>query len=80
LLKISQYLALRKQYRIVFWDLMPYDFDRRFGHDNSLAILKKKKRPGSVIVLHDNAESSANLILEDFIKFAKKEGYNFGTI
>jgi peptidoglycan/xylan/chitin deacetylase (PgdA/CDA1 family) len=37
-------------------------------------------RPGSIIVLHDTASSSANAILEEFIIFAKKDGYRFEII
>jgi len=76
-IKISQYNQLKKSYRIYFWDLMPIDFDSSFGPENSLRILKKKIRPGSVIVLHDTNKSCANIILEEFILFAKSEGYRF---
>jgi len=76
-IKISQYKQLKKRYRIYFWDLMPCDFDSSFGPENSLRILKKKIRPGSVIVLHDTNTSCANTILEEFILFAKGEGYRF---
>lgn len=76
-IKKSQFNQLKKRYRIYFWDLMPYDFDSSFGPENSLRILKKKIRPGSVIVLHDTNKSCANTILEEFILFAKSEGYRF---
>ena len=74
-----QYRILRKTYRIVFWDIMPYDFDNRFGSKNSLQILKKKVRPGSIIVLHDNIQSNAPEFIDEFILFAKKEGYGFNN-
>jgi peptidoglycan/xylan/chitin deacetylase (PgdA/CDA1 family) len=76
-LRLSQYRAIIKKYRIIMWDIMPYDFDKRFGGVRSLAILKKMIRPGSVIVLHDKPESSANEFLEEFILFALREGYTF---
>lgn len=71
---------LLKSYKIILWDLMPYDFDPTFGRDNCLRILKNKIRPGSIIVLHDKVSSFANSILEEFILFARKEGYRFGMI
>jgi peptidoglycan/xylan/chitin deacetylase (PgdA/CDA1 family) len=80
LLKISQYLLLRRKFKIVFWDLMPYDFDMSFGPENCLRVLKKKIRPGSIIVLHDTSQSSSLNILEDFIGFALGGGYKFGII
>ncbi len=76
-LTFPQYLELKKSYRIIFWDIMPFDFDRRFGSDRSLSILKKLVRPGSVIVLHDTESSTLLEFLEDFIVFAVAEGYGF---
>jgi peptidoglycan/xylan/chitin deacetylase (PgdA/CDA1 family) len=76
-LKISQYLKLRKKYKIIFWDLMPYDFDMSFGTDKSMKILIEKLRPGSVIVLHDRPESTLNKDLEYFIRTALEQGYAF---
>jgi peptidoglycan/xylan/chitin deacetylase (PgdA/CDA1 family) len=76
-LTFPQYLELKKSYRIIFWDIMPFDFDRRFGSDRSLSILKKLVRPGSVIVLHDTESSTLLEFLEDFILFTVAEGYGF---
>jgi len=76
-LRFSQYRILKKKIKIVFWDLMPYDFDPTLGSKKSLEILKKKLRPGSIIVLHDKATSCANSVLEEFIIFARREGYRF---
>ena len=76
-MRLSQYKKLRKKYRIVLWDLMPYDFDKGFGTARSLLVLKKKIRPGSIIVLHDNPTSCANSILDEFIIYAFDSGYRF---
>ncbi len=74
-----QYRELSGKYRIVFWDLMPYDFDSRLDGARVLGILKRKIRPGSVIVLHDTASSSVLSFLDEFIRFARSEGYKFTT-
>lgn len=76
-LRFGQYRKLKKRYIIVFWDLMPYDFDASFGSENSLKILKCKIRPGSVIVLHDNPNSAANAILREFLTFTLNDTYRF---
>ena len=75
----AQYRVLIKKYRIVFWDLMPYDFDKKMASNRVLNILKKKIRPGSVIVLHDKTSSSCLFFLEEFIKYAEDDGYKFVT-
>jgi peptidoglycan/xylan/chitin deacetylase (PgdA/CDA1 family) len=71
---------LLKSFKIVFWDIMAYDFDSSFGNKRSLEILKRKIRPGSIIVLHDSVSSCANSILEEFINYSIREGYRFGII
>ena len=76
-LRLCQYKKLRKTFRIIFWDLMSYDFDTGFGAAKSLAILKKKIRPGSIIVLHDKPGSSSINFLEDLIGMAVDRGYSF---
>lgn len=76
-LSLKQSRNVSKSYKIVFWDIMAYDFDIAFGRDRSLKVLKEKIRPGSIIALHDKETSCANSILEEFIVFAKSKGYRF---
>jgi peptidoglycan-N-acetylglucosamine deacetylase len=76
-MKHSQYLTLKKDYHIILWDIMPYDFDQAFGPEQSFSTLKRYIRPGSIIVLHDRKGSTVLEFLEQFIVFAKMEGYIF---
>ena len=76
-LTLKQKRKVSESYKIVFWDIMAYDFDIAFGSDRSLRVLKEKIRPGSIIVLHDKESSCANSILEEFIVFALSRGYRF---
>jgi peptidoglycan/xylan/chitin deacetylase (PgdA/CDA1 family) len=76
-LRINQYRELRKRYKIIFWDLMPYDYDESFGSVNSLKILFGKLREGSVIALHDKKGSSVLDFLDEFINTSLKRGYRF---
>ncbi len=73
----AQYRELNKKYRIVFWDLMPYDFDEKISGESVFKILKEKIRPGSIIVLHDKATSSCLSFLDRFIKYAGGSGCKF---
>lgn len=79
-LSINQKRKLSEFYKIVFWDIMPYDFDIAFGKEKCLTLLKRKIRPGSIIVLHDKVSSCANAIVEEFIFYAKNEGYRFDML
>ncbi len=77
-LRVRQYLILARSMRIVFWDVMPYDFDVNLGSENSYNILCHRIRPGSIIVLHDTANSHASGYLDRFIRSAADRGYSFG--
>jgi peptidoglycan/xylan/chitin deacetylase (PgdA/CDA1 family) len=76
-LTIPQYRKLSGQFRIMMWDLMVYDFDKSFGAERSLAILKRKIRNGSIIVFHDKPDSTVHQFLEEFIIYCREEGYRF---
>jgi peptidoglycan/xylan/chitin deacetylase (PgdA/CDA1 family) len=73
----AQFRELKKRFVIFLWDIMAYDFDRGYGSERSLRILKRKIRPGSVIVLHDSPSSSSGEFLEEFLNYALSLGYSF---
>jgi len=77
LLRLNQFRKLRNSFKIVFWDVMPYDFDRDFEPKRSLKILNDRIRPGSVIVLHDRQDSSSKVFLNEFLERTTKMGYTF---
>ena len=79
-LRIRQYRILERTMRIVFWDIMPYDFDKKMSPETSYSILSHRARPGSVIVLHDKPESHALVYLDRFIRSSLEKGYTFGSL
>jgi peptidoglycan-N-acetylglucosamine deacetylase len=76
-LRPVQYRKLAGSYKIIMWDLMVYDFDKSFGGEKSLSVLKRKIREGSIIVFHDKPESTVHEFLEEFIIFCFSQGYRF---
>lgn len=76
-LRSEQYRKLKETYKIVFWDVMPYDFDRGFGSKESMKVIKTKIRQGSIIVLHDTKYSTARSFLDEFIEYSSVKGYRF---
>ena len=56
---------------------MPNDFDERMSSEKVLRVMKKRVRPGSVIVLHDKNSSVVFSVLDEFIRYAEGEGYKF---
>ena len=79
-LRVRQYRILERSMRIVFWDIMPYDFDTKMSPESSYRILKQRIRPGSVIVLHDTPTGSSPVYLGRFIERALEEGWSFGSL
>lgn len=77
LLRIKQYRRLKNSYKVVFWDIMPYDFDNEISPERSLEILNRRIRPGSVIVLHDRQDSGSLLFLDEFLESSTEKGYKF---
>jgi Predicted xylanase/chitin deacetylase len=76
----KQKKRLQDSYKIIFWDIMAYDFDVTFGNEKSLRLLKDKIRPGSIIVLHDTVSSCCNKIIGEFLTFTVNSGYRFELI
>ncbi|HBQ81438.1 MAG: hypothetical protein A2X05_16840 [Bacteroidetes bacterium GWE2_41_25] len=76
-LRLLQCYRLKQKYKILFWDVMPYDFDDSFPPEDSLRILLKKIRPGSVIVLHDRYRPDISNYVNQFIESAIRKGYRF---
>jgi peptidoglycan-N-acetylglucosamine deacetylase len=74
-----QFMRLKKKFRIVFWDIMSYDFDKSFGAERSIKIITENIRPGSVIALHDTSSSTANTFIGELITLALRKGYRFET-
>jgi peptidoglycan-N-acetylglucosamine deacetylase len=78
-LRLRQYKIIERSAKVIFWDVMPYDFDNKLSAENVLSILKRNIRSGSIIVLHDHQGSKAPQILAEFIDYAHKCGYEFST-
>lgn len=76
-ISLLQYKMLRNNFRIVMWDLMPYDFDNSITSARVKSTIIRKVRPGSIIVLHDCPASHSLSILRETIRELKSLGFNF---
>ena len=74
---LRQYRYLVKNYKVVLWDLMPYDFDQSLDKEKVLNKILTKSRNGSIIVLHDKSESCSTSILEEVITGLYSLDFNF---
>ncbi|MBK6985013.1 MAG: polysaccharide deacetylase family protein [Bacteroidetes bacterium] len=81
-IKKSQYKILAKDYKVVFWDVLSYDYDKLTSSKKCLDNSIKYTRNGSIIVFHDNIKAQKNLkfALPQYIEHFLKLNYKFATL
>lgn len=75
---LSQYNVLKKQYKLILWDVLAPDFDLDISAQTCLDIVKKKTREGSILVFHDNLKVKNKLteLLPGALDFLLLKGYD----
>jgi len=75
--------AIRKIHALgmktVLWDLITYDFSPSLEAQHCIHLLRKRLRPGSVIVFHDSIKAAPRMFptLEFLITYAGNKGLSF---
>jgi len=81
--KISQAKQLLSLgYKIVLWDVLSYDWDRRISPEKCLGNVISKASEGSIIVMHDSVKAFENLsfALPRLLDHFSKDGYSFKAL
>lgn len=75
----KQYAALKKQYKIIMWDVVTRDYSKKRNAEQVLRIVKKYVRNGSIITFHDSIKAEKNMkyALPRSIEWLKAQGYEF---
>jgi peptidoglycan/xylan/chitin deacetylase (PgdA/CDA1 family) len=73
---------LRKQYRIIMWDVISCDFDTKVSKEDVLQNVLTHAENGSIIVFHDSIKASKNMLyaLPEVLKYFSEKGYVFRKI
>lgn len=81
-IKKSQFKTLSQQYKVFFWDVLTYDYDKMITPKKCLDNSIKYTRNGSIIVFHDNikAESNLKFTLPQYIEHFLKLNYKFAIL
>ncbi len=81
-IKKSQFNKIIKEYTVVFWDVLSYDYDKLITPSKCLKNSIKYTRNGSIIVFHDNIKAQRNLefVLPKYIEHFLKLNYSFATL
>ncbi len=81
-LRKSQYRSLLKlNFKIVFWDVISYDYEK-ITPEQCLKNVLKHTKPGSIVVFHDNlkAETNVKYALTRTLEHFAEKGFKFRSI
>lgn len=82
--KISplQLKHLKKQYQIIMWDVLSYDYHPKTSPQRCLKNIINHARPGSIIVFHDHKKSERKLkaVLPQILEYYSVRGFVFKSI
>ncbi|MCX7728051.1 MAG: polysaccharide deacetylase family protein [Bacteroidia bacterium] len=79
-IRLSQYQHLVQQhYKIVFWNLISYDYHPKMDRKKCMNLLKKHTIGGQIVLFHDSQKSFGLIseILPEYIEFCQKLNLNF---
>ncbi len=81
-IKKNQLRILSTRFKIVMWDVLSGDFDKKISPEQCLANCKKYSREGSIIVFHDNIKAWKNLsyVLPAYIDYCLENGFKFEVL
>ena len=80
-MRLSQYAALSRRYKVVMWDLVTRDYSKWLSADDVVENVRRYARNGSIITFHDSLKSIDKLktALPRSIEWLKEQGYEFRT-
>ena len=81
-MRIPQTWRIKKDYKIVMWDVVTRDYSKFMNADQVFGNVKKLTRNGSIIVFHDSLKAQKNMMeaLPKSIEWLLDEGYQFKLI
>ncbi|MDR3339089.1 MAG: polysaccharide deacetylase family protein [Candidatus Symbiothrix sp.] len=81
-MRLPQFHALKKHYKVIMWDVVTRDYSRLKTADQVFEIVKKYSRNGSIIVFHDSIKSGDRMkeSLPMSIEWLLEQGYSFRQI
>jgi len=81
-MRLPQMCFLKKQYRIVMWDVVTRDYSPHMTSQGVFNVIKKYTRNGSIIVFHDSLKAKGRIeeALPKSIEWLKVQGYQFKSL
>ncbi len=81
-LRKSQYKELlRKNYKIIMWSIISYDYEK-ITPEQCYSNVTKHLKNGSIVLFHDNIKAEVNVkyALANMLKHYSTKGYKFNSI
>jgi peptidoglycan/xylan/chitin deacetylase (PgdA/CDA1 family) len=77
-----QIQSLKKEYKIVMWTVLSYDFDPETTPEQCLNYVIDNTEDGAIIVFHDSEKSSHNMFfaLPKILEYYSNKGFRFETL
>lgn len=81
-IKLSQVWKLKKEFRIIMWDVLSKDYDTSLTGEDCFENVKRNTKNGSIIVFHDSlkAEKRLRFALPQTLKYFSEQGYSFAAL
>jgi peptidoglycan-N-acetylglucosamine deacetylase len=78
----AQLKFLRKNFKVIQWDVITRDYNQNLSEDKAFKIVKRYARNGSIIVFHDSLKAKKNMCysMPKSIDFLLQKGYTFGVL
>jgi peptidoglycan-N-acetylglucosamine deacetylase len=78
----QQARLVKKNYQVVMWEVLTYDFDQHLAEAACLAQAIKNTRPGSIVVFHDSLKARRLLyyVLPRYLAHFAGQGYQFRSL
>ncbi|MCF0040112.1 polysaccharide deacetylase family protein [Dyadobacter fanqingshengii] len=78
-IKRSQSRVVRKERRIIMWDVLSGDFSKEITKEVCLGKSIQYTRPGSIVLFHDSVKAAPNMqyVLPRFLEHFINEGFTF---
>ncbi|WP_027137796.1 polysaccharide deacetylase family protein [Gaetbulibacter saemankumensis] len=75
-------LLLAKDYKIIMWDVLSFDWDYKTTQQDCLENVISKTTNGSIVVFHDSIKASKNMqyALPKTLEYFSKNGYSFKSL
>jgi len=82
MIKTSQILKLRHNYKIIMWNVLSRDYNQKISPEECLHNVINDDKPGSIIVFHDSLKAERNLryVLPKVLQFYSDKGYSMVSV